>query len=141
MVGIDEVTTSYLAQVLKYRVVSTRSFTVEDAEGGTVEAPFSSQSQVFGFEIMLTTLSGSTTIETATLSIDGTGTYQLVNPDYTNDEELNLLGLTAAPQQTAYLFFEITDPNLDLNDLAASAMTLFLRAAGESDFVAVSAAP
>ncbi len=141
MVGIDEVTTTFSAQVLKYRVVSTRSFTVEDAEGGSVEAPFSSQSQVFGFEIKLTALNTSTTIEAATLTIEGAGTYQLVNPDYTNDEELNLLGLTAAPQQTAYLFFEITDPDLDLNDLAASSMTLFLRAAGESDFVAVSSAP
>jgi hypothetical protein len=73
--------------------------------------------------------------------INGAGTFQLVNPDYTNDEELNLLGLTADPQQTAYLFFEITDPDLILTELAVSDITLYLRAAGESDFVAVSAAP
>lgn len=141
MVGIDEITASFTAEVLKVRVVSTRSFTVEDAEGGTVEAPFSSQSQVFGVEIRLASLVSSTTIEAATLTIDGSGTYQLVNPEYTNDEELNLLGLAASPQQTAYLFFEITDPDLDLNMLDLSMMTLNLRAAGETNYVAVSAAP
>lgn len=141
MVGLEDVITSFTAVVQKYRVVSTRSFTVEDVEGGTVEAPFSSQSQVFGFELQITSLSETTIIEAATLTITGAGTFQLVNPEFTNDEEINLLGLSAAPQQIGYLFFEITDPDLDLNALDPSTMTIFLRAAGDSDFVAVSAAP
>ena len=141
MVGMDEVPSTFTALITRYRVVSTRSFTVEDAEGGTVEAPFNSQSQVFGFEVQIVNRSTMTTIETATLTITGVGTYQLVNPEFKTDEEINLLGLSTSTQQTGYLFFEITDPSLELSELNPSHLTLSLRAAGETDYLTVSAAP
>jgi hypothetical protein len=141
MVGINETFSSFTALITRYRVVSTRSFTVEDAEGGTVEAPFNSQSQVFGFEVRIENRSTMTTLETAILTITGVGTYQLVNPEYKTDEEVNLLGLSTSTQQTGFLFFEITDPTLDLSELDPRHLTLSLRAAGETDFVTVSAAP
>lgn len=141
MVGIDEIPSSFTALITRYRVVSTRSFTVEDAEGGTVEAPFNSQSQVFGFEVRIENQSVTTTIETATLTITGVGTFQLVNPEYKTDEEQNLLGLNTSTQQTGYLFFEITDPSLELSEINPRLIVLSLRAAGETEYLTVSAAP
>ena len=141
MLGVTEEIATYTATIVKYRSVSTRSFTVEDAEGTIVEAPFSSQSRVLGVEFQLNSLQASTTIETATLTLSGVGTFQLVNPEYTNDEEITLLGLPVTTMQSGYLFFEITNPDIDLSELDPSILSVSLRASGETRFVSVSLAP
>lgn len=141
MLGITDVADSYAATIIKYRNVSTRSFTVEDAEGATVEAPFSSQSRVLGFELQIHSELPPTTIETATLTLTGIGTFQLVNPEYTNDEESALIGVSITAKHVGYLFFEITNPDIDLSALDPSIISLSLRASGETHFITVGLAP
>jgi hypothetical protein len=141
MLGVTEVLPSYVATILKYRNVSTRSFTIEDAEGGTIEAPFNSQSRVLGFQLRIQSQQVTTTLETATCTLTGYGTFQLVNADYTNDEEESILGMAITTERTGYLFFEITDPAIDLMSLDPSIISLSLRAAGETQFIVVVPTP
>lgn len=141
MLGVDELISTYNASILSYRTVSTRSFTIVDSEGATVEAPFNSQSRVLGFQLRIQPLNSSTVIETATLSLLGYGTFQLVNPEYTNDEADSLIGVNFTTSGNGYLFFEITNPDIDLSALDPSSMTLSVRAAGETAFVVALMAP
>lgn len=141
MLGVIELHPTYDAAIQKYRTVSTRSFTIEDAEGGTMEAPFNSQSRVLGFEIRILSRQSSIILETATCTLTGYGTFQLVNPEYANDEEESILGRVITSESTGYLFFEITDPGIDLTTLDPSIISLSLRATGETQFVAVVPAP
>lgn len=128
MLGMDEPAQEFTAVILDKSLVSTKSFYTLNGDNDHVEAPFSTNSQVFGFQINVNNLSNkSATIEDAYLVIDNKGTYVLVDESFLIDDPLSIIGLPVSSMKTGYLFFDITDNSFDLYSLSENSLHIFVK--------------
>jgi hypothetical protein len=106
--------------------------------GDHEDVVFSSQSQIFAFQV---TLENNTTvplsIESAYVIIDGKGTFQSVDPNYLNDELTPMIGLEFTGMKTAYLFMDITDESIDLYALQNDSVHVYIKLLNKTSYIEI----
>lgn len=135
MLGVEEPVVDFTASITNKSLISTKAFyTINN--GDHVEAPFSSNSQVFGFEVAITNnTSTAIKVEGAYLTIDGKGTFQTVDPTFMNDDQTPLLGVEVTTSSTGYLYIEVTDSAIDLYSLQTSTIHLLVKLSNKSGYI------
>jgi len=138
MLGMDEPAQEFTAVILDKSLISTKSFYTLNGDNDHVEAPFSTNSQVFGFQVTLENNSKQVfRIDDAYLTIDNKGTYQKVDPTFLNDDQSSLLKVDISSMKTGYLFFDITDDTLDLYSLQNSEIHLLIKLSTVDSYIEV----
>jgi len=138
MLGMDEPAQEFTAVIIDKSLISTKSFYTLNNDGDHIEAAFSTNSQVFGFQITIENNSKKVFIvEDCYLTIDGKGTYQKVDPTFMNDDQIALLGVDITSMTTGYLFFDITDDALDLYSLQNSTIHLLIKLSTVDSYIEV----
>ena len=138
MLGVEEVKPDYTVTILDKNLVSVHSFYTLKTNGDHEEPVFSSQSQIFGFEVTIeNNKSTPLYIESTYIIIDGKGTFQQVDPSYLNDEYLPLVKLPITGMKTAYLFMDITDNTVDLYSLKNSELHVFIKLNTKTSYIEV----
>jgi hypothetical protein len=138
MLGVENQLPDYTATIIDKSLVSVHSFYTLKENGDHDEVVFSSQTQIFGFQV---TLENNTTvplnIESAYIIIDGKGTFQSVDSSYLNDEYIPMIGLEFTGMKTAYLFMDITDETIDLYSLQNETIHVFIKVSTNNSFIEI----
>ncbi|KAF0223973.1 MAG: hypothetical protein FD133_1184 [Erysipelotrichaceae bacterium] len=138
MLGIEEPRPDFIATTIDKKLISKRSFYTVNNDGDREEALFSAKSQVFGFQI---TLENNTTtpikIESAYLTIDGKGTFQMVDPTFVIDDEISIFGVEISGMKSGYLFMDITDEAIDLYATPNEKIHVLIKLANKNSFIEV----
>ena len=138
MLGVVEPVQDFTAVILDKSLISIKSFYTVDINGDHLDAAFGSTSQVFGFQLTLENKSNKPfKIEEAQLTIDGKGTYQLVDPTYLIDEMTNLYNVDIPTMKSGYLFFDIPDETVDLYALQNAQIHLMIKLSTYDSFIEV----
>lgn len=138
MLGVEEPVAEFTTAIVNRSLISTKSFYQLNNDGDHVEAPFSANSQVFGFQVSLTNNTKTAiTVENAYLTIDGKGTFQTVDATYLNDDQARLLGLEIKTTLTGFIFIEVTDDSIDLYSFQTSALHLLIKLSNKSSYIEV----
>lgn len=138
MLGVEEPRPDFIATTIDKKLISKRSFYTVNNDGDREEALFSAKSQVFGFQI---TLENNTTtpikIESAYLTIDGKGTFQMVDPTFVIDDEIPIFGVEISGMKSGYLFMDITDEAIDLYATPNEKIHVLIKLANKNSFIEV----
>lgn len=138
MLGVEEPKPDYTATIIDKSLISVHSFYTLMENGDHEDVVFSSQSQIFAFQV---TLENNTTvplsIESAYVIIDGKGTFQSVDPNYLNDELTPMIGLEFTGMKTAYLFMDITDESIDLYALQNDSVHVYIKLLNKTSYIEI----
>jgi len=138
MLGVEEPKPDYTATIIDKSLISVHSFYTLKENGDHEEVVFSSQTQIFAFQV---TLENNTTtplsVESTYIIIDGKGTFQSVDPSYLNDEMIPLIGLEFTGMKTAYLFMDITDESIDLYSLQNDSIHVLIKLVNKSTYIEI----
>lgn len=138
MLGVEEPIVDYTAAIVNRSLISTKAFYLLSEGGDHIEAPFSPDSQVFGFQVAITNNTDiAFTVESAYLSIDGKGTFQTVDSTYLNDDQIKLLGLEIKTTHTGFIFIEVADDSIDLYSFQTSALHLLIKLSNKNSYIEV----
>jgi len=136
MLGMPEPTKEFTATILDRSLISTKAFYTINNDGDHVEAAFSSNTQVFGFEVNIENNSKKVfKIESAYLVIDGKDTFQMVDPSYLIDDQITLFNTDISTMETGYLFFDITDETIDLYALQNETIHLMIKLSTRDSYI------
>ncbi len=138
MLGVEKPRPDFIATTVDKTLISKRSFYTINNDGDREEAQFGAKSQVFGFQI---TLENNTTtpikIESAYITIDGKGTFQMIDPTYLIDEEVSIFGIDITGMKSGYLFMDITDESIDLYATPNDKIHVLIKLANKNSFIEV----
>ncbi len=138
MLGIPEPTKEFTATILDRSLISTKAFYTINNDGDHIEAAFSSNAQVFGFQVTIENSSKKVfKVDSAYLMIDGKDTFQLVDPTYLIDDQTNLLNTEITTMNSGYLFFNITDDTIDLYGLQNETIHLMVKLSTKDSYIEV----
>lgn len=139
MLGMPEPTKEFTATILDRSLISTKAFYTINNDGDHIEAAFSSNTQVFGFEVTIENNSKKVfKIESCYLVIDGKDTFQMVDPSYLIDDQITLFNTDISTMETGYLFFDITDETIDLYALQNETIHLMIKLSTRDSYIEVS---
>lgn len=138
MLGMDEPAQEFTAVIIDKSLISTKSFYTLNTDGDHLEAPFATNSQVFGFQVTLQNLASvSLYVEDAYLYIEDIGTFQIVNQSFLIDDPLPIIGVSITSIKTGYLFFDITDNSFDIYSIQTSKFHLNIKTSLSDQFIEV----
>jgi hypothetical protein len=139
MLGVAEPTKEFIATILDRSLISTKAFYTINNDGDHIEAAFSSNAQVFGFNVTIENNSKKALkVDSAYLVIDGKDTFQMVDPTYLIDDQTNLINTEITSMDTGYLFFNITDDTIDLYSLQNETIHVMVKLSTRDSYVEVS---
>jgi hypothetical protein len=138
MLGVEEPKPDYTATIIDKSLISIHSFYTLNENGDHEEVFFSSQSQIFSFQVTLeNNTSNPLSVESTYIILDGKGTFQSVDTSYLNDELTPMIGLEFTGMKTAYLFMDITDETIDLYGLQNESIHVFIKLLNKPTYIEI----